>query len=110
MSKKTQMVIGGLILLYGLLLLIAEIFHINIGNLCWPIVLILFGLALILLPRLYTSRPGFQLHIFPGIRRRGAWALQPEEILMFVGDVDLDLTQAIIPAGETTIRLYGFVA
>jgi hypothetical protein len=110
MSKKTQLVIGGMILLYGLLLLIGEIFHINLGKLCWPVALILIGLALIFLPRLYARRPGFQLHIFPGIHRCGAWTLRPEEILMFVGDIDLDLTQAVIPAGETTIRVYVFVA
>jgi predicted membrane protein len=109
MRKKTQLVIGGLILLYGLLLLIGEIFHIRFGKLCWPVVLILVGLFLIFLPRLYASRPGFQLNIFPDIHRRGAWKLQPEELLVFVGDVDLDLTQAEIPPGETAIRVYGFV-
>jgi lia operon protein LiaF len=43
------------------------------------------------------------------VRRRGEWQVGAEEIWMFVGDVRLDMSQAVIPAGETIIRIFSFV-
>lgn len=109
MSNRTTIVIGSLIILVGFISLINVLFHINLWDYFWPIVLICLGTLLLLRPQMVT--PGIQVRFIPlgDIQRSGPWQVTPEEIWTFVGDIDLDLTQAEIPVGETRIRILGFV-
>ena len=43
------------------------------------------------------------------IVRNGAWQVIPEEIWLAIGDIHLDLTEAQVPEGETTLTVFGFV-
>lgn len=109
MRNQGQMFIGGAIILVGLLFLIGNAFHIDVGVLCMPLALILLGVWLLLRP--YLAGPGTALGwaLFGPIRRSGAWQVTDQEWWLFVGDVILDFTQAEIPAGETVLRIFGFV-
>jgi len=109
MSKRIQLILGSLILLFGLLLLLENVFDINLWSFCWPVVLILLGVFLLLGPRLRPAGSEVNIRFFGGVDRREDWTAANEEIWMFVGDVRMDLSQASLPEGETTIRVIGFV-
>jgi len=109
MSNRPTIIIGSLIILVGFISLINALFHINLWDYFWPVVLICLGALLLLRPQIVTA--GTQVRFIPlgDIQRSGSWQVTPEEIWTFVGDIDLDLTKAEIPAGETKIRILGFV-
>lgn len=108
MRNQGQMIFGGLLIFFGLLFLFGTLFRINVWAFCWPVGLILLGGWILLRPQL---SPGTPVRVTPlgEIQRDGAWHVANEEHWVFVGDVDLDLTRADIPAGETTLRLFGIV-
>lgn len=109
MRNQGQILLGAVLVFFGLMYIISNVFHIDIGAICWPTALILLGVWLIWRPKLTLG--GGAVNILPlcNIRRTGDWAVEPEEIWMFVGDIRLDFTQAEIPSGETAYRIFGFV-
>jgi len=109
MRNKRQIFIGGAITLVGLVFLIGGIFHIDVGDFCFPVGLILLGVFLLLRPYLLGPDEPVQLKLLGDVRRYGDWQVADEEIWIGVGDVQLDMTSAEIPAGETRIRIFGFV-
>jgi len=109
MSKRMQLILGGLILLFGLLLLLENVFDINFWSFCWPVALILLGIMLLFGRRLRPSGSEVNIRFFGGVNRKEDWTVANEEIWMFVGDVRMDFSQAEFPEGETTIRVVGFV-
>lgn len=108
MRNQGQLFFGGLFIFFGLLFLIGTVFSINIWAFCWPIGLILLGVWILLRPQL---SPGTPVRMTPlgSVRRDGVWRVASEEHWIFVGDASFDLTRAEIPAGESTLRLFGFV-
>ena len=102
-------IIGGLLITFGLLALFSNLFQIDFGAICWPAALILVGIGLLLSPRLELSEKNIKFRPLADVKRRGAWTVEDEEIWLLVGDVKLDFSEANIPAGETLIRLMGFV-
>jgi len=109
MRNQGQVIFGILIILIGLMFLLGNLFDVNVGALCFPTALILLGVWLLLRPRLVGPDTPFRFRIFGPIRRSGAWQVADEEIWLLIGDVRLDMSQAEIPAGETHIRVSGFV-
>lgn len=109
MRTRGQLVIGSLILLAGVVLLLGNVFQIDFWAICWPLLLIIFGVWMLFRPRLTAPGPGLKIMPLGNIRRHGVWQLANEDILIFIGDVSLDLSQAEIPAGETRIGVYGFI-
>ena len=110
MSNRPQMLFGVLLVLGGGGLLLANLLHISFWAICFPLGLILLGLVLLLVrPPVVglTSEGG--AHFVGDVIRSGEWAVTNEEFSLFVGDVRLDMSRAQFPAGETTIRLNGFV-
>ena len=109
MRNQGQLFAGSLLIIFGLLFLFGTLFHVNVWAFCWPIGLILLGVWILLRPQMIG--PGAQVHVVPlgSIRRDGAWRVAHEELWNFVGETSFDLTRADIPAGETTLRLFGFV-
>ncbi|MBN2551102.1 MAG: cell wall-active antibiotics response protein [Anaerolineales bacterium] len=108
MRNTGYLVMGGLLILFGIMLILGQAFQINFWAICWPVGLILLGVWLLVRPKFV---PAGEVNISPlaDIHRSGPWAVAPEEFWTFVGDVDLDMTQADLPAGETRLRLFGFV-
>ena len=110
MRNRGQLTLAVLLILAGFLLLVGELFDVDMWAWCWPIGLILVGVWMLLRPPLFGSvGEGVRYRILGDIRRRGAWKVHDEELWIGVGDVDLDLREAHIPAGETRLELHGFV-
>ena len=99
MRNRGQFILGGLVLFIGLISLLSVIFDIDFWAFCWPAGLILLGIWLLVRPK-YSSLDSNVI-----IRPQ----LASQEIWVFVGDIDLDLTHADVPSGETKIKVYGFV-
>ena len=104
MQNRGQLISGGIIILLGVLLLIGNIFKIDIGALCWPTALILLGVWLLARPRLPVN-----FILLGNYRKHGAWQVAPEDVYTGLGDVEFDFSEAEIPAGETRLRAYGFI-
>jgi predicted membrane protein len=109
MRNRWLILVGALFVLFGLMSLVSILFNVDAGAFCLPVGLIVLGVWLLVRPRLVAPGTGFRLLLLGDLRRSGAWQVADEEIWMGVGDVKLDMTQAEIPAGETTLRVLGFV-
>jgi lia operon protein LiaF len=109
MRNQGQVLIGIVVILFGLMILISNLFEVDVGLWCWPMALISLGIWLLLRPRFVSPDTSVQARVFGPIRRSGAWQVTNEEIWLFVGDIRLDLTQAEIPSGKTQIRVFALV-
>lgn len=109
MRDKGLLIVGGTLILFGLLILLSNIFQIDFWVICWPIFLIGLGIWFLFQPRLTLWGADLNIRLLGDIRRRDDWTVSNEEIIILVGNAHFDLTQADIPSGESTIRLYGFV-
>ena len=109
MQNRGQIIFGVIILALGLTSLLSAVFNIDFWAFCWPIGLIVLGIWLMLRPRISRPDAGVIVTPFGDIHRRSAWTVSDQEIWYFIGDAEFDLSQATVPAGESTIRLYGFI-
>jgi lia operon protein LiaF len=109
MRSRRQLIFGSLVLLLGLILLLSNIFDVNLGVICWPSILILIGVWMLARPRMTAPGPGLKILFLGDIRRSGDWQLANEEFLTFIGDLRLDMSAATIPDGETRLSVYGFI-
>jgi lia operon protein LiaF len=109
MRNQGQLILGVVVIVVGLVLLIGNVFDVNVWVLCWPIGLIVLGLLLLLRPQLISSDATTRQKLLGDIRRRGEWQVVEEEFWLGIGDVTLDMTQAEIPPGETHLRVVQFI-
>lgn len=109
MINRGYIFLGGAVLLAGVMLLITTLTDVDLCQFCWPAGLIALGLLILLRPRMVRSGTGVIIRLLGDVRRSGAWNVADEEIWVIIGDVSLDLSQAFVPAGETRIRVLGFV-
>jgi len=109
MDKRWILWIGIIIVVIGIFLLAGELFHFSAGNFLFPIFLVALGAWLILRPRMLGPHGQIQTRLLGDIVRSGNWQVVPEEIWLLIGDLHLDLTEAQIPEGETTLTTFGFV-
>jgi predicted membrane protein len=107
--RKSEIIIGAIVLGVGVLLLIGAIFDIDIWGLICPAGLIGLGAWLIYRTRQDPREGDVKIRFVGDIRRTGAWQPQSEETWGFVFDTKLDFTEAEIPMGETTFRMICFV-
>jgi hypothetical protein len=110
MPIRFELLVGSILLLLGFVWLGGNILGLDIWSLCWPAGLILLGVWLLVRPRLVKDGGRAQILLFGDVRRTGAWNFSNEEIWMGIGDVDLDLTQAFIPPGESILRVFSFIS
>jgi predicted membrane protein len=110
MRSDGRIIVGIGIIVVGLVILLGNLLEVDLGFLCLPAVLILLGIALLLRPWLVSPDTAVRATIFGPIRRSGSWQVSDEEIWLFVGDVNLDFSEADIPLGETIIRVFCFVS
>jgi len=108
MRNQGQLFIGALLVLIGLMFLLGNLFGVNVWALCGPLGLILLGVWIVLRPHLVGSGTTTRFKLLGDIHRDGAWQVANQEIWIGVGEVDLDLTRADIPEGETKLRVFGF--
>lgn len=109
MRNWGMLVLGGFLIILGILSALSAIFNINLWMVCWPTLLILIGVLLLLGPRIDFPAEGVKIRPLLNIRRQEQWSVSNEEIWCFVGNAYLDFRNAEIPSGLTTIRLVGFV-
>lgn len=110
MRNQSMFVFGALLILVGALFLLSNIFRIDLGAWCWPVGLIALGLFLLLRPRMVEPGTTSHFALIGDEDRVGPWAVAPEEHWFFINDIDIDLTRADVPVGETRIRLAGFIS
>lgn len=103
-----ERLVGLIILLVGVLLLgrNLDLFQVDLSlfwNLFWPIVIILFGINIL---KGVTGTGGTNWAIMSGIEKnKEAWELKDKNYFALMGGIDLDLTKARIPEGETVLSL-----
>jgi predicted membrane protein len=108
--RPRGMVIFGIILIsLGVLALISSLTNIDFGAICFPTVLILLGIFVLMRPRMVRGDTELHFQLLGDVKRMGAWTVVKEEIWSFIGDIDIDLSQAQVPAGETTLHAYNFI-
>jgi hypothetical protein len=109
MRNRRLVIVGAAIVVFGLILLFGTIFHVDMGKLCLPVLLIAVGIYLIARSALVGPDSPWYGSLFGPVRRGADWPGKDEEIWLFIGDVRLDLSRARIPAGETQVRIMSFI-
>jgi predicted membrane protein len=109
MKLTGQLVFGGLIILWGVLILVSNIFDIDFGIVCWPLFFIILGVWLILRPKFEARYPDVKLLILGDYHEKGNWQVKDREHLAFIGNYKLDMQQAVLLPGLTTLKFFGFV-
>jgi len=109
MRNPVMMYFGGALVLFGLLSLISTLTGFDFGAICWPAGLIVVGVWLLVRPRWVRGGTAVEFKLFGDIDQRGSWQVANTEYWLGIGDVNLDLTQADIPPGETELTFYGFI-
>lgn len=109
MRNRGFVIVGGLLILWGILILLSELLNVDFSTICWPIALILVGVYLLVRPRMVIGKAQVNFSPLNNTRRSGPWQVVSEEIYTLVGDTRLDLTQAEVQPGETVLRVFGFV-
>jgi len=100
---------GSALIVIGALSLLSMWLDINWFGLICPTALILLGIGMLLRPRQVGIIGNSNLSFIGEIERSGSWQPKSESFLAFVGDFDLDLTQADLQMGETNYSVTGFV-
>ena len=110
MQNRGQLILGGVLILFGVLFLISNFFNIDFGAICFPTLIILIGVWIIVRPRMVSEDTDLRMWIFGDHYRRGEWLAKDQEVWSFIGDVNLDFTEAKLEKPETTLKIYTFVA
>ena len=109
MGQRRYLVIGAILVLIGSFILLDNLLDISIWAYCWPIGLILLGAWMLYRPRMVQTGTQVTLRPLGDIKRTGTWDATNEEIWMFVGNVNLDFSEADLAFGETKFEIYCFV-
>ncbi len=107
--KKWQLIGGGFLILMGLGLLVKTIFGISIWAYLFPLAVIGAGLLFIFRPQMAGSDTQVNMMIFGDHRREGVWDVNRSELWVAIGSAKLDFSQANIPDGDTTIKIFGLI-
>jgi len=107
--KRGQIIVGFLLITFGIIALVEAVFRINLWRFIGPIILIGVGVLLIMRPRVVGSDVQVRVPVLGDIRKTGQWVATQHEFWWFVGTNYLDFTQADIPSGEAFIKIFGFV-
>jgi len=109
MRNPVLMFIGGVLVLLGVLSLLSTLTGFDFGAICWPVGLIAVGVWLLFRPRWVRGGTAVEVKLLGEVARRGTWQVTNTEYWLGIADVDIDLTQAELPVGETRLTFYGFI-
>jgi lia operon protein LiaF len=107
--RNWPVVAGIAVIVIGLLFLISALTGFNVWSLICPAALIVIGVALIVRTRRVEPETDFSVKAIGDFRRPDGEPLKSQEIWVGIADVDFSPAEADIPAGETRLRLLGFV-
>lgn len=110
MKRQGQVILGGVLILIGGLVLLGNLLNISLWAYFWPLFFIALGVWVIARPSMIPEGMLFSQRIIGDISRKGDVQVDDEEMFVFIGDVNLDLREAVWPEGETKLRILGFVA
>ncbi len=110
MKNRTAILIGSILIVLGFFSIINALFHVNLWTLFFPILLIALGAFLIFRPKFSPDGTDIILRFVGETKKSDEWSVSPVEYQSFVSDIKLDFSQAIIPEGETHIRISCFVS
>jgi lia operon protein LiaF len=106
--RRWALLLGSFLIFIGVVSLAEAIWKIDLGKFFWPILLIVIGAIMLIKPPMpwwLSWKTRFE-DDFP--RHVGVYT-KDETLNGFIGDTVLDLSQMILPDGETHYRLNGFV-
>lgn len=109
MANRGMLVLGGILIALGVVFFLGSVFQIDIGAFCFPVFLIVVGVFVAFRPNLSGRGGASNVVLIGDVRRSDAWEVEDAEYWVGVADMDLDMTRAIIPPGETVIHSNGFV-
>jgi len=109
MRNNGQLILGGSILLFGLIILLGNLLDISLWAFIWPIILIALGIFIIFRQRNNGGHSEISFSFASNMNRTGQWKINSGEFWRFVTDLDLDFTNAEIPEGEHVWKIFGFV-
>ncbi len=109
MKNRTAILIGSILIILGAFSIIDALFGINLWALIFPLILIGLGVLILFRPKTLPGGNNFILRFIGETNKSHEWTVEPVEYWSFVGSMKLDLSQAVIPAGETSIVMYSFV-
>ena len=109
MQTRTIVYVGVGLIVLGVLSLISNLTGLNFWMFCFPVGLIALGLLVILRPRMTRDGAPVHFELLGDIRRGGAWQVETEELWSVIGETKLDFSQAVLPEGETTLRVYNLI-
>ena len=108
--KTTSLVYGSALIFIGLHLLVPRLGFAGFSitwNIVWPVLLIVLGLQILLNRRRKLSSSSYICSSFT--RGGSAWYVDDLYLNQFIGDIDLDLTKAVIPNKEIFFDINGSV-
>jgi predicted membrane protein len=103
---RGQLILGAFLIGLGVLLLLGTFLHINMWAVIWSAGLVILGLLLLFRTNRTRSGTRSNFSLIGDTRRSGVWQAENEEIWSGIGDIHLDLTQAALPEGDITLRIY----
>jgi predicted membrane protein len=109
MRNQAQLFFGGLIIVIGALALLSNLFNVDFGSFFLPAILIFIGVLIIFRPRSLSPDTAFKLRLLGDVIHRGDWVVASEEMWSFIGSLKMDMSQADIPPGETSFRIFSFL-
>lgn len=109
MRPRGLMVLGMILIVLGVISLISNLTGFDLWQICFPVGLILLGVWVLWRPRMVSGDRETHFQLFGDIKRATGWTLQNEEIWSFIGDIDIDLSRAQVPAGETSLHAYNMI-
>lgn len=109
MRTRGMMIFGIILVALGLMALISTLTGIDFGAFCFPILLILLGVWVLVRPRMVRGDREIHFQLLGDVKRMNDWTIRNEEIWSFIGDIDIDLGRAQVPPGETSIQAYNFI-
>jgi lia operon protein LiaF len=107
--RRSELIIGGIILGIGIILFLGSLFNIDVWGLICPAGLIALGIFLIYRTRQDPNDRALNIKFVGDIRRKADWVPKSEETWGFVLESRLDFTDVDLPEGETVFRVVSFV-
>jgi lia operon protein LiaF len=107
MGIRGQIILGFFLVFLGLVYILGIVFDLDVGALCWPVLLIILGVWLLARPRL--ERSGSNIILIGDFRRSGIWNIASTNVWLGIGDVRLNFNESELPPGETVFRVNGII-
>src|SRR5688500_15674979 len=109
MQNRSQLFFGGVLITLGAMFLASNVLNINLWQFFFPTLLILIGVSIILRSQNRNPEVVHRDKLFGDLDVVISGQPRSEDMWVGIGDVGLDLSTALFPAGVTTYRVSGFI-